>query len=177
MADINVSSPGSDEAAVRSAFQAILKNWRVIGASGVAVPLTGSTSETTLATVTIPAGAMGANGIIRVSAQFSCTNNANVKNGRVRLGGLAGTLVNAQTITSTAGAYTLRAIHNRNSQSSQVVSFGSASANSFTTTTVAALTMTVDTSVAQDLVFTGQLATGTDTITLESYLVEVLYQA
>jgi hypothetical protein len=34
----------------------------------------------------------------------------------------------------------------------------------------------VNTSVDQDLVFSGQLANGGDTIALESYIVELLYQ-
>lgn len=41
----------------------------ILAASAVAAPTTGDTSENTLATVTIPAGALGANGIIRIHSQ------------------------------------------------------------------------------------------------------------
>lgn len=41
----------------------------------------------------------------------------------------------------------------------------------------AVVTATVDTASAQDLVITGTLASSGDTLTLESYLVELLYGA
>lgn len=175
MADINVSSPSAQETSdIRTAFQAILKNWRVIGASGVKVDRTGDTNETVMATIAIPAGALGANGILRISTAWSCTNNANNKTARLRLGGIGGTALMAPVLT-TSGAYIQRTVHNRNSQSSQIISLGASSVNSFSTGTPA--TAAVDTSAALYVVITGQLATGTDTLSLESYLVEILYQA
>ena len=43
------------------------------------VSLTGSTSVVTLATVTIPAGLLGANGKLKIYPLWSTTNNANIK--------------------------------------------------------------------------------------------------
>ena len=69
-----------------------------------------------------------------------------------------------------------REIANRNSASSQVswraTTIGGLGQGTNTLTTGA-----VDTSVSQDLVFYGQLANSTETITLENYLVELYHHA
>ena len=57
--------------------------------SAVAVPLTGTTNATVLASLTIAAGAMGINSALRVSAMYSMTNNANNKTLAIRHGGSA----------------------------------------------------------------------------------------
>lgn len=150
--------------------------WLVLGASGVQSSLTGTTTETAIISVSVPGGAMGPNGLLRVTTQWSCTNNANVKTARLRIGGIGGTAVYGAALTSTAGAFMQRNVANRNSQSSQVFSFGTASANSFTTVTTAATTATLDTSATWSLVLSGELAVGTDTISVEQYIVECLYQ-
>jgi len=148
-------------------------------ASAVAVPLTGSTSETALATIAIPAGAMGANGQLRIITLWSMTNNANNKYPRIRLGGISGTIYLGATQSSVASQKTQTIIRNRNSQSSQIgfAASGTLGAYGVGPTTVANVTSAVDTSAAQDLVISGQLATGTDTLTLESYTVEILCKA
>lgn len=51
---------------------------------------------------------------------------------------------------------------------------GQASLTSFGTAAVAVVTGAVDTSVAQDLVISGQLQVGTDTMSIEEYLIEML---
>jgi hypothetical protein len=145
-------------------------------ASAVAVTLTGSTSETALATIAIPAGAMGANGILRVTTLWSFTNSGNNKTLRVRLGGIGGKDFFNPVITTNAIIQTQTIIRNRNAQNAQA-SFAAGMSNAFTTSTAGVVTGTVDTSAAQDLVFTAQLANAGETITLESYLVEILYKA
>jgi len=178
MANIDIEAPGSDEADLRVALQAVLGNWRVLGASAVAVPLTGDTTETALATVVIPAGAMGANGALRVTTHSSHTNNANSKVLRYKLGsaGIAGTAMAVITVTTTASQVQQRIIQNRNSASSQVTAPLSAT-SPYGISTSALATAAVDTSAEQNLVITGDLADAADTFTLESYLVEVLYRA
>lgn len=150
-----------------------LGTWQVLAASAVAVPLTGSTDETALATVAIPAGAMGANGFLRITMHWSATNDASAKDIKVRLGGLAGTALWTQNITSTASMWTATYIANRNSAASQI----GHNIRGFGVTSGSPVTATVNTAVAQDLVISGQHADGTDTLTLESYLVELLYKA
>jgi hypothetical protein len=157
-------------------FAAQLGLWYVIGASGVASPVTGTASETSLAGITIPAGAMGANGILKVTALWTYTNSANAKTLRVRFGnGLSGTAFQTLAASnSTAAIRTLITIQNRNSASSQV---GGMASGTFTATSVANATGTIDTTAQQTLTISGQLANTGETITLESYIVELLHQA
>jgi hypothetical protein len=147
----------------------------VIAASAVAVPLTGTLTETVLATVTIPAGAMGPNGFIRVNALFSNNNSATVKTPRIRFGGIGGTEYFNVAQTTNIGINTFRSITNRNSQSSQV---GISSAtNAFSATASSPITSAINTAASTTLVITGQLANILDTLTLESYSVELLYRS
>lgn len=157
-------------------FAAQLGLWYVIGASGVASSVTGTASETSLAGITIPANAMGTNGVLRVTALWTYTNSVNAKTLRVRFGnGLSGTAFqNLAAANSTAAFRTFTTIQNRNSASSQIA--GIAGGN-FTATTIANVTGTIDTTAQQTLTISGQLANTGETITLESYLVELLYQA
>lgn len=150
--------------------------WYPLANSAVAVSGSNDTNENTLATVTVPAGAMGANGVLRITALWSVTNNANAKTIRMRFSGAAGTVFYSQGLASLVSAHQMVLIRNRNSQSSQV-GFAAAVAATFTTTTGSPTTASVDTSAATTLLFTVQKATGTDTMTLESYEVEVLYKA
>lgn len=146
---------------------------KVLGASAVAVSHTGSTDETVFATVSIAAGAMSANAILRITTLWSYTNSANNKTGRIRLGGVSGTQFLSVAHTTSASFSDSRLIRNRGATNSQVCT-ASASVSSAGTTGLAVTTGTVDMSVAQDLVLSGQLALGTETITLEGYLVELI---
>jgi hypothetical protein len=148
----------------------------VIASTAVGTTLTGSTTETVLGTVTIPAGAMGANGWIRVTTLWNYTSSANTKTLRIRFGGLTGTVYQNLTPTTTLSAMTQRLIMNRNSLSSQIGP-AIASQNSFGQQAATLPTSTLNTGVAQDLVITGQLASAAETITLEGYIVELYYKA
>lgn len=144
----------------------------VLSKGAVAVPVTGVTVETTCLDLLIPGGTLGPNGQLRIGALFSCTNNANTKSVRFRVGGQP---MLAAGITSTAGIEIERRIANRNSQSSQVV-FPSTQ-TTFGTTTLAMATFTVDTSVDQHVLITATPTNTGDTITLESWLIEAVYGA
>lgn len=152
---------------------AATQSWRVLAASAVAVSHTGNTAKTTLASLTVPGGAMGANGCLRITSLWSYTNNANNKTPRVEFGG---TQYYSSTITTAATSRMYRTIANRNAENSQV---GGAASGAFNwgSTSDALTTSSVDTSLDQNLVFSGQLANGGDSISLESYLVELFYQA
>lgn len=151
---------------------AAAETWQVLAASAMAVSLTGSTAKTTLATVTVPGGAMGANGVLRITSLWSHTNSANNKTPRIEFGG---TQYYGAALTTTATSRMYHTIANRNAENSQVG--GTTSEFNWGSTTGALTTSSQDTSADKDLVFSGQLANGGDTIALESYLVEVLYQA
>ena len=142
----------------------------VVAQSGTASSVTGTTSETVLATIPIPAGALGINGVLRITALWSYTNSANNKTLRINFGGT--TWFN-QVQTTTASAQGMTMIRNRGSVTSQVgyaISAGSA----FGSTSVANATAAINMAVAQNLTITGTLALGTETITLEGYTVEIL---
>lgn len=146
---------------------------RVLASSAVAASHAGNTNETILATITIPAGAMGANGTLRISADWTITSSANNKTLRFRLGGIGGTALTGTAFTTVANAFHRTLVINRNSASSQWSSTdrsrGTDGVSTYETVTAA-----IDTSVAQTLVITGQLATAGETITLENYLVELI---
>lgn len=148
------------------------QGWRVLASSGVAASHTGDTLDTTLATVAVPAGAMGPNGALRITALWSWTNSANTKRLRFYLGGAA---VSAVNVTTNGALALQRLLQNRNSPASQVA-FQTGVTNSFAVGSVAS-TLSVNTSLAQDLTFTGGLVDSGETITLESYLVEMSYGA
>lgn len=142
-----------------------------VTSSGAAVTAPANdTDENTLATVTIPANAMGPNGYIRIIHLWTLTNSANAKTKRIKLGG-SNFLARAETTVASSEVMTI--IRNRNSTSSQV-SFAN-NATSFSTSANTNQTGSIDTTSAQTLLITGQKATGTETMTLESYIVEVYY--
>ncbi|HRK63829.1 MAG TPA: DUF2793 domain-containing protein [Terricaulis sp.] len=143
--------------------------WRVIAASGISASHTGSTSETTLASIILPGGALGPHGALRISSQWSHTNSANNKTLRYRLGG---SVLMAPVLTASASSVHQRSIQNRGVTNAQVT-HGSGFPNSFGGTTNAVVTTSVDTTVDQTLTITGQLATGGESVVLESYLIEV----
>jgi hypothetical protein len=143
---------------------------RVLGQGGAAAALTGTTSETTLASVTVKGGAMGVQGQIMVHSSWSYTNSANNKNARLRIGGLAGTVCMNYTVTTTATLVDLRRVANRNSASSQTVTASSGGHTGGFGTSANALPAPVQNTANDfDLVLTGQLASAGETITLESW--------
>lgn len=166
-----------DDASFRE-MCATLGGWHVLAASAVAASHTGNTSETALATITVPAGAMGPNGLLRVTTQWSYTNSANNKTLRVRFGGASGTGYLGNNVTTTNAFRDQRLIANRNAANAQVgQSTGVLTSGGWGTSTSTPVTSSVDTSAAADLVISGQLANAGETVTLESYLVELLYRA
>jgi hypothetical protein len=151
-------------------------SWYVLAASAVAVPLTGTTAETTLATISLPAGAMGPNGVVRITTMWTSTGNNGTKQPLIRFGGTSGTAYNPQqhaASASTISQRSLQLIHNRNSASSQMGHASGAGAGGWGQSS-AITTSSVNTDNATDIVIRGQLANSADRLTLQSYLVEVL---
>ena len=133
------------------------------------VALTGTTSETTLLTVNIPAGLIGISGKVKLYPLYSMTLNANNKVLRVKLGG-------------SQAFYT--AVSNSSQSSALVIirNIGSESVQKSSTTVVPGLgntgtalnTLAIDTSVATTITVTGQLANSADTMTLEGFFMEIV---
>jgi hypothetical protein len=135
----------------------------------VANSITGTTTETTLASVTIPANAMGANGIVRVTTGWSHNSSASSKTLRVKFGG---TTFGSGNITTNATTRDQRQIANRNATNSQI---GTATTlGGFASSGSAIVTSTVDSTANVTLAITGQLTNTSETITLEYYLVELI---
>ena len=133
------------------------------------VSLTGSTGVVTLATITIPAGLIGANGKLKIYPLWSTTNNANIKTLRVLLGGSTCTTMTSFSVPNNSG---LLIIRNINSESAQKCSSGLVAGIGSSAGSIAS--PTVDTSAATTIAITGQLAVGTDAMTLEDLFVEVV---
>lgn len=141
---------------------------QLLFASAVSVSVTGTTSETALATVPVPSGSMGLNGELLAEYTSTFTNNANNKTLREKLGA---TTLRTQ-VGTTAVLWMIRdAIRNKASASSQSLAQSVMTVSGMTN---AQNTSAVDTSVANDFVLTAQLATGTDTFTLANLRVWLL---
>jgi len=149
---------------------------RVLAASGAKISNTGNTTENTLATISVPASAMGPNGFVRVTSLWTTTANTNTKTCVVKFNGTAFTSFSHTTAAHlTTQAFSI--IQNRNSLASQI---GQALSNygSGAGVNAAQVTSTHDTSGALNITLTAQCVTsGTDTIDLERYIVEVCYVA
>lgn len=144
--------------------------WALIGQSGAPASATGSTTETVLATVTIPANTIGRNGVLRVSGLFSFSGSAGTRAGRVRLGSTT-IFNNSQASTSVAIEF-LRTIRAANATSVQSMMNVSATVSGVSTS--AAITTNVDTTQDQTLTISATLGDASDTATLLGYTIEAL---
>ena len=130
--------------------------------------LTVSTSVVTLATITIPAGLLGANGKLKIYPLWATTNNANVKTLRLNLGGVVCSTMVSQNVPNNSGLVIIR---NTNNEAAQKCSSGLVAGIGPSYGSIAVLT--IDTTAATTVTITGQLAVGTDTLTLEDLFVEL----
>jgi hypothetical protein len=144
----------------------------VLAASAVAVVTPADITEDVLATITVPANAMGANGVLRITTTWSYTNNANTKTVRIRYSGLTGALYVNSTLTTQLTIFAKAIIANRGVTNSQIGYADGVNASGGLIANAA--TSAADTTASTTIVITGQKAVGTDTLTLESYLVELI---
>ena len=132
------------------------------------VVLKDTTLATTLAIITIPAGLIGANGKLKIYPLWATTNNANIKTLRLNIGGMLCSTMVSQSIPNNSG---LLIIRNINSESVQKCSSGLVAGIGASGGSIAS--NTIDTTAATTITITGQLAVGTDTLTLEDLFVEL----
>ncbi len=142
----------------------------VLGQSAAPVSHTGNTTETTLATIPVPAGSMGPNGKLRITTFWSFTASANNKTPRIKFGAWAFTSVPTAANQTSTRLYT--EIGNRGATNSQVGM--PANYPGWGNSAGTLVTGTLNTLNPLDITITGQLAAGTETITLEAYLVELI---
>lgn len=146
---------------------------RVLDQSAVAVSCAADVTEDILATITVPAKLLGKNGQLRITTQWSYNNNANTKYLRVRFGGIGGTVYMITAPTVQLGFQAVTTIANRAATNSQV---GGSQGMTDTGVVVATgkTTSAVNTLGSTTIVITGQKTVAGDTITLESYIVEII---
>lgn len=127
-----------------------------IGGDGVAAVVTAdSTDEVVLATFTLPV--LRKHDKVRVTALYTHTNSANDKTVKVKLGS---TVMASKLTTAAAGSKLVAEIANCNATNAQVGEDGA--------------TATVETSGGEAVVsITGQKATGSETLTLKHWTVEL----
>lgn len=172
--DLAVIDGGTGASTPQAAAAAFGVPW-TLAKSGVPASVTGTTVETTLATITIPAGAIGPNGFVEIIPLYTYTSSTNTKTLRIRLGGSEVW----SSVVASAALFANRPssiINNAGNASSQITlnsptGFGTAGALAQVVRT------TINTAAATTLTITGTLATASETITLESYLVRITYGA
>jgi len=167
------AAPTSDPARTNTITEYLYKQGLILANSAAQITSANSTSEQTLATVTIATNLMGANGRLRFRIAGTMSGSGN-KVFRVRLGGIGGTVVSTQTYTTATSFTVTGVIQNRNSTSSQRAESEGTRATDAVFTAYAAATAAIDTSVQTTLVVTCEKATGSETFTIESYCVELL---
>lgn len=143
----------------------------LLAISQVSSSVTGTASETNLASVTIPAGLMSANGQLEVFMLWSHTNAATARNLRVRLGTdpLAGTIYYNPSISTTNTTQSFMIIKNNNATNSQY-GFPNSTGAGYATSTGTLITSSWNTATTNHvLAFNGALTDTSQTITLEGY--------
>jgi hypothetical protein len=144
----------------------------LLASSAVAIPHTGTTNETALVTLSLPA--LSPNAGIVVRTRWALPNSGNTKIARHRLGGIGGSVLGTVSYTTNTFGQLETTTVNRNSAASQYnISHGTRATDVVTTTAVSSPT-TVNTAVSQDLVISSQLQSAAETHTLESYEVWLL---
>jgi hypothetical protein len=130
---------------------------------------TGSTAETTLATISIPANSMGTKGLVRVTTVCSFTGTAGIKTLKYKFGGTI--FFEVATLSTALGWRAQAEIHNDGATNAQVAP---PSQQNFGPQISAVYTMAIDTTAAVNLTITGQLGNSADTFDLAKYVVEII---
>lgn len=142
----------------------------VLAVSGANIANTGNTTENTVATVTIPAGMLGANGAVEVIPLWDFTNNANTKTMKVKFGG---SVVYSIATTATTSCQMQYFVRNANSASAQVAQASNGSSG-MGAVAGSLLTGVINTANAADITLTAQCANAGDTINLRGYIVRLM---
>lgn len=132
--------------------------------------LTGTTTETTLATIAIKGGVLGENGKIRFYILGTVTNSANNKILRIKH---TATSLWQVAYTAAVGITAQILFFNKGSESSQVTSlFNSTGLIASSSTSVTP--SSIDTSADFSLTVTGQLANSADSISVTAIFAEIM---
>lgn len=144
----------------------------LLAKSGVASSHTGDTNESILATITIPANTIGANGVLRVTSFWSMPSSANNKTLRHRLGGIGGTAVFSTVVTTVANMRVESTTIAANATNAQnTISYAPRGTDQLVTANTVT-TSALDMTTSQTLVITDQNASAGETVTLIGFVVE-----
>ena len=141
----------------------------IVAASSGPASVTGTTIETNLAALQIPANAWQPNGLVTLVTLWSYSNNTNNKTLTVRLtnlkGGTTGPVISSlATVTTTATAQTLYMVRNNSSPNAQL-NFVSGT-NPFAVAGSTIIATTINTTQALYFNINATLANAADTVTL-----------
>lgn len=142
----------------------------VVGQSGMSSGVTGTTAEITLASIPIPLGLIQAHGRIRLWFTTTATNNANVKTIKAKVNG---NIIGGAGISAASSATQVFHVDVVNG-AHLGVNFGQIQMVASAGSTQVGATLNVDTTQALTVTITAQLATSTDTVTLQAYSLETL---
>jgi len=159
----------------------VMETWRCVSKSGAAAVVTGTTVETAAVTVTIPAGLMKENSVLRVKAfgRISTAADAVNKSYTIRFGGTGGIGASSQIYAAgdtVTGVISFEcSLFNRNSLTSQVSGLRNTFTGTGRTTSQPDL-VTTSVNTAQDsfVYICLDPANVGDVMSLEAYSVEVL---
>jgi hypothetical protein len=141
----------------------------VVAAFAATASVTGTTAETTLVTIAVPP--MRANDRLRITVQWGHVGTAGTWTVRTKFAGTSFGDIGAFS-AGNPSARTQVEISNRNATNAQIgAAIGQAN---WSQSTTAGVTSAIDTSITQNITLTGQLASAADTVSVESYLVELL---
>ena len=150
------------------AFTPVVPSGTLTAVTGSNASYTGSTTETTLINVTVPAGAIGNNGQIVVTSNWATNNSAGAKAGVVYLGGSA--VGSSSSYTTSTGGSSMNSIRNRGAltaQTSQLIGGAATGASVYTA---------INTTASTSITITGDIATATDNVILEGFTIELFPQ-
>ena len=133
------------------------------------VSLTGTTAETTMLTIPVKGGLIGANGVLAIQPLWNTTNNANTKTLRIKLGATTCYSYGAANLSHQDAYINVRNIGSESSQKTTSGMSGGTggTVNNYNSTST-------DTSVDFNIVVTGQLANSADTMAIQAFLIMVL---
>lgn len=152
------------------------QNPKTLACSNTAVSHTGDTAETTLVDYTLPANTLPANGTLRITMLWSRNSGGtSTVQPRVRFSTISGTRFETFSAQSTTNLtfQTVMYIYANNATNAQKA-WGGNTNLPYQVSTSGLIIGAVDTTSATHLVFTGQCVNSGDTISLESYTIELL---
>lgn len=142
--------------------------------SGATITAPADANENTLLTYSYGAtgdpAALGANGMLFFQFSLTVSNNANGKNFRVRISGVAGTVLFNQSLANSAAWTIFGWLRNRNATNVQQLDVYYM--NNSTLAPALAATAAVDTTVAGTILFTMQKGSAGDTVTTTGHLIQ-----